>query len=87
MVGNESDNPGIPIVNGPELAALYQASACVDVGKGARLDFTIYGGVDISIPVTSLVKGDVVWAIYSVDDIFYYYPAFSRGIMYPASIV
>lgn len=86
-MGNESDNPGIPIINGPGLAALYRAATRVDAGKSAKLSFTVDGGVDISIPVTSLVKGDVCWAIYGVDDIFYYYPAFSRGVMYPASIV
>lgn len=84
-MGNGSDDLGIQIVSGPKLAALYRAATRVDAGKRTRLDFTIYGGVEISLPVVALVEGDVGWAIYGVDDEIFYYPSFSRGIMYPAS--
>ena len=82
---NESDNPGIQIVSGPKLAALYRAATRVDAGKSAKLSFTVDGGVEISVPVVAFVEGNVCWAIYGVDDIFYYYPDLSQGIMYPAS--
>lgn len=45
-MGNESDNPGIPIINGPGLAALYRAATRVDAGKSTKLSFTVDGGVD-----------------------------------------